>query len=165
VPHARMNLSLFTTNKGKGKAALLTLTERKTRMKIIRKLKAGTQAAVVRAINGIERQMGPEAFHMVFKSITADNGSEFLDFQALEKSVRGGLRRTQVYYAHPYSSWGRGTNENANRIIRRFIPKGCDISKITRAEIQRIENWINRYPRKILNFKTAEEMFIQELAA
>ncbi len=133
--------------------------------RILRKLKGGTQATVVRAINGIERQMGKEAFKVVFKSITADNGSEFLDFHALEKSVHGGLRRTHIYYAHPYSSWERGTNENTNRMIRRFIPKGSDISKITRAEIQKIEDWINRYPRKILDFKTAEEMFIQELAA
>ena len=158
-------IDLVVSGKRKGKAALLTLTERKTKKEIIRKLKAGTQAAVVRAINSIERQMGTEAFRVVFKSITADNGSEFLDFQALEKSVRGSAPRTHIYYAHPYSSWERGTNENTNRMIRRFIPKGSDISKITRAEIQKIENWINRYPRKILNFKTAEEMFIQELAA
>ena len=79
-------IDLVVSGKGKGKAALLTLTERKTRMEIIRKLKAGTQAAVARAINGIERQMGSEAFRVVFKSITADNGSEFLDFQALEKA-------------------------------------------------------------------------------
>ena len=158
-------IDLVVSGKGRGKAALLTLTERKTRMEIIRKLKDGTQAAVVRAIDGIERQMGPEAFRVVFRSITADNGSEFLDFHALEKSVRRGAPRTHIYYAHPYSSWERGTNENTNRMIRRFIPKGSDISKITRAQIQKIENWINRYPRKILNFKTAEEMFIQELAA
>jgi hypothetical protein len=62
-------------------------------------------------------------------------------------------------------SWFRGSNENANRIIRRFIPTGCDISKCTHRQIQRIEEWINNYPRKILNFKTGEEMFIQELAA
>jgi IS30 family transposase len=158
-------IDLVVSGKGRGKAALLTLTERKTRMEIIRKLKDGTQAAVVRAIDGIERQMGPEAFRVVFKSITADNGSEFLDFQALEKSVRGGAARTHIYYAHPYSSWERGTNENTNRMIRRFIPKGSDISKIPRAEIQKIENWINRYPRKILNFKTAEELFMKALAA
>jgi IS30 family transposase len=50
-------------------------------------------------------------------------------------------------------------------MIRRFIPKGSDITKCTRTAIQEIENWINRYPRKILNFKTAEELFIQEIAA
>jgi len=108
---------------------------------------------------------GEEAFKVVFKSITADNGSEILDFAALGKLVFSSSARTYVYYAHPYSSWERGTNENTNRMIRRFIPKGSDISKFTCAEIQRIEDWINRYPRKILNFKTAEEMFIKDLAA
>ncbi len=158
-------IDLVVGGQGKGPAVLLTLTERKTRKEIIRKLKDKTQYAVVRAINGIERQMGKEAFRAVFKSITADNGSEFLDYEALEASVLGRLSRTRIYYAHPYSSWERGSNENANRIIRRFIPKGSDISKFTHEKIKRIEEWINNYPRKILNFKTAEEMFVQELAA
>ena len=157
-------IDLVVGGRGKGSSALLTLSERKTRKQIIRKLKDKTQKAVVRAINGIERQMGAEAFRTVFKSITADNGSEFLDHEALERSVSSGSR-THIYYAHPYSSWERGSNENANRIIRRFIPKGCDISKFTRKQIQVIENWINNYPRKILDFETAEERFIQELAA
>lgn len=157
-------IDLVVGGKGKGTTVLLTLTERKTRKLIIRKLKDRTQKAVARAINGIERQMGAEAFRTVFKSITADNGSEFLDHKVLERSVSSGSR-THIYYAHPYSSWERGSNENANRIIRRFIPKGCDISKFTRKQIQKIEDWINNYPRKILDFETAEERFIQELAA
>ena len=86
------------------------------------------------------------------------------DRKALERSESSGSR-THIYYAHPYSSWERGSNENANRVIRRFIPKGCDISKFTRKQIQKIEDWINNYPRKILNFETAEKRFIQELAA
>ena len=155
-------IDLVVGGRGKGSAALLTLIERKTRKQIIRKLKDKTQKAVVRAINDIERQMGTEAFRTVFKSITADNGSEFLDHEALERSVSNGSR-THIYYSHPYSSWERESNENANRIIRRFIPKGCDISKFTRKQIQVIENWINNYPRKILDFETAEERFIQEL--
>jgi IS30 family transposase len=157
-------IDLVVGGKGKGTAVLLTLTERKTRKQIIRKLKDKTQSSVVRALNGIERQMGPEAFRTVFKSITADNGSEFLDHEALERSVSGGSR-TYIYYAHPYSSWERGSNENANRMIRRFIPKGCDISEFTRKQIQQVEDWINNYPRKILDFETAEERFIRELAA
>ena len=157
-------IDLVVGGRGQGTAALLTLIERKTRKQIIRKLKDKTQKAVARAINGIERQMGKEAFRTVFKSITADNGSEFLDHEALERSVSSGSR-THIYYAHPYSSWERGSNENANRMIRRFIPKGCDISKYTCKQIQVIEDWLNNYPRKILDFETAEERFIQELAA
>ena len=157
-------IDLVVGGKGAGSAALLTLIERKSRKLIIRKIKDKTQAAVKRAINGIERAMGKEAFKVVFKSITADNGSEFLDYIALEASVFDHSARTHIYYAHPYSSWERGSNENANRMIRRFIPKGRDISKYTRTAIQKIENWINQYPRKILNFKTAEELFVQEIA-
>lgn len=157
-------IDLVVGGKSKGPAVLLTLTERKTRKQIIRKLKDRTQKTVTRALNGIERQMGKEAFRTVFKSITADNGSEFLDHENLERSVDGG-KRTYIYYAHPYSSWERGSNENANRMIRRFIPKGSDISKLTRKQIRSIEAWINNYPRKILNFETAEERFIRELAA
>ena len=156
-------IDLVVGGKGKGSSVLLTLTERKSRKQIIRKLKNKTQKAVVKAINGVERQMGKEAFRAVFKSITADNGSEFLDYKALERSVYSGSR-TRIYYAHPYSSWERGSNENASRMIRRFIPKGCDISKYTCKQIQGIEDWLNNYPRKILNFETAEECFIREMA-
>lgn len=157
-------IDLIVGGKGQGPSVLLSLTERKTRKQIIRKLKDRTQKAVAGAINGMERQMGQAAFRAVFKSITADNGSEFLDGESLERSVTGG-KRTHIYYAHPYSSWERGSNENANRIIRRFIPKGTDLSKLTRRHIRQVEDWINNYPRKILGFKTAEERFIKELAA
>lgn len=158
-------IDLVVSGKGQGSAALLTLIERKTRKLIIRKIKDKTQASVLRAINGIEQSMGKEAFRVMFLSITADNGSEFLDYLALEQSVKSRSRRTHIYYAHPYSSWERGSNENANRIVRRFIPKGCDIGQYTSAGIREIEDWINNYPRKILNFKTAEEVFTQQGAA
>ncbi|VGO22953.1 IS30 family transposase [Pontiella sulfatireligans] len=149
-----------------GAAALLTLVERKSRKLIIRKIKDKTPAAVSRAINGMNAPWARRRSQgRVRKSITADNGSEFLDSAALEASEFGSSARTHLYYAHPYSSRERGSNENTNRMIRRFIPKGSDITKCTRTAIQEIENWINRYPRKILNFKTAEELFIQEIAA
>ena len=157
-------IDLIVGGKGKSKAVLLTLTERYSRKQIIRKIKNKRQKSVIRAMNGIERQMGKEHFCKVFKSITADNGSEFLDYEALERSVYGGVR-THIYYAHPYSSWERGSNERANRIIRRFVPKGSDISKYTRKEIQVIEDWINNYPRKILDFETPKERFIREVVA
>ena len=140
--------------------ALLTLNERKTRRVIIRKLKARTQAEVIRALRAIETQMGAGAFRNVFKSITADNGSEFLDYKAIEQNGR-----TRLYYAHPYSSWERGSNENVNRLIRRFIPKGSDGKKVSAQRIKEIEEWINAYPRKRLNYQTAEERYHQELAA
>ena len=71
-------------------------------------------------MNGIERSMGREA---MLVSITADNSNEFLDYLSMEKSVVGRSSRTHIDYADPYSSWKRGSNENANRMIRRFVPK------------------------------------------
>lgn len=158
-------IDLVVSGTGQGTAALLTLAERRSRKMIVRKIADKTQRAVQSTLNGIERTLGKEAFKAVFKTITADNGSEFLDFKALERSVFGGSNRTRIYYAHPYSSWERGTNENGNRMVRRFVPKGSDISKFTCKQIAGFEEWINTYPRKILGFKTAEEVFIQQAAA
>jgi IS30 family transposase len=120
------------------------------RKELIFKLPSKSQASVVNALNKLERKMGA-GFSRIFKTITCDNGCENLDFEGIEKSVIKEGSRTKVYYAHPYSAWERGTNENINKMIRRFIPKGADISKYTKKEIEHIEHWINNYPRKILN--------------
>ena len=150
------------------KPALLTLLERKTRDLIIRKIPDKTQASVLRILNGIERESGHDNFRKRFKSVTADNGSEFLDVECLQKSAFSKKQRTCFFYAHPYSSWERGSNENVNRIIRRFIAKGRKIEDFTRSTISTIEDWINNYPRKILNFESAQKLFdleLQKLAA
>ena len=146
-------------------AALLTLVERKHRRLIIRKIPDKTQASVLKALRGIERQYGARRFRRIFRTITADNGSEFLDFEALEASEFSQQQRTQIFYAHPYSSWERGSNENANRIIRRFVAKGRDIAHFTKIRISEIEAWINDYPRRILDFMTPNELFMKELRA
>jgi transposase, IS30 family len=146
--------------KGTGSAVLLTLTERQTRTERIIKLPRKTQAAVVAALDVLERQMGRKEFVHTFRSITVDNGSEFLDYAGIERSLLSKHKsRTIVYYAHPYSSWERGSNENLNRMIRRFIPKGTDISKLGKREIKRIQDWLNTYPRKILNYRTPAEVY------
>jgi IS30 family transposase len=64
----------------------------------------------------------------------------------------------EIYYAHPYSSWERGSNENGNGILRRFIPKGTDLATITTKQLQEYEDWVNNYPRKIFGYKTSNEM-------
>ena len=133
------------------KNVLLVFSERTSRKELIFKIKRKSQSEVVRIINRLERRLGRAAFNEKFKSITSDNGCEFLDFEAIETSLYSKTKlRTKMYYAHPYSSWERGTNENINKMIRRFIPKGCDIATFEDKEIQRIEHWINNYPRKIL---------------
>ena len=144
----------------KKKSGLFVLTERKTREEIILKIKALTQEAILEAIGKLENKY-KRHFKDKFKSITFDNGGEFLDWEAIEKSCLYQGKRTLVYFAHPYSSWERGTNENQNRMIRRFIPKGTDISKISDKEIKRIENWMNNYPRKIPGYKSANEMVLE----
>jgi IS30 family transposase len=146
-------------------ACLLTLLERKHRRIIVRKLPDKTQASVLRAIKGIEREYGARRFRQIFKSITVDNGSEFLDFKALETSAFSKRQRTCIFYAHPYSSWERGSNENANRMIRRFVAKGRDIARFTKQRIQEVEEWINDYPRRILQFMSPNELLEQELKA
>ena len=140
---------------GTSPACLLVLTERMTRRVVVRKLPARSQAAVARELDRLER-----ARHALFRSlktVTCDNGCEFLDFNAIERSALCRGRRCEVFFAHPFRASERGSNENANRIVRRFVPKGADISAFTRKRIQRIEDWINALPRKILDGLSAEE--------
>ena len=98
----------------------------------------------------LERRLGTKKFRETFKTITCDNGCENLDFKGMEKSVLTNIPGTQVFYAHPYSAWERGANECANKLIRRFIPKGTDISKYPKKFIRFIQHWMNNYPRKKL---------------
>ena len=133
------------------KTTLLVLSERATRKELIFKMKSKSQEEVIKVLNRMERQIGKKNFSKEFKMITADNGCEVLDFEGIEKSIFSKRKaRTKMYFTHPYSSYERGTNENINKMIRRFIPKGKDISKYSKKEIKRIEHWINNYPRKIL---------------
>lgn len=141
-------------------AVLLVLSERSRREEIIIKMSGKTQESVVESLDRLERKYG-KGFKEKFKTITVDNGSEFLDHDGIERSIKGkDKKRLKLYYAHPYSSWERGTNENINKLIRRFIPKGTDISKISKAKIKYIENWINSYPRRLLGYKSANDMAV-----
>jgi IS30 family transposase len=134
----------LVVGKKETKAALLTLTERKTRQEIILKLPDKTQASVIAAVLRLKTE-SRRAATSCFKSVTFDNGSEFLNSENLEKAFG-----CDVFYAHPFSSWERGTNENHNGIIRRFFPKGTDFSKISTRKIKAVQDWMNYYPRKIL---------------
>ena len=133
------------------KEVLLVLTERMSEQEIIRKIKSKSQLCVVNELDKLERKMGSKKFRETFKTITCDNGCENLDFEGIERSALTKSKRTKVYYAHPYSAWERGTNENNNKLIRRFIPKGADIGKFSHERIKMIEHWMNNYPRRKLN--------------
>ena len=148
---------------GKSKKVMLVLTERKTRKEIVYLMPDRKAQTVVKTLNMIERKCGERLFRDVFKTITVDNGVEFSDAEGLEKSRRNKKKRTKVYYCHPYSSCERGSNENANRLIRRHIPKGVNFDKKSKTEIKEIETWINNYPRKIFEYDTAENQFINEM--
>lgn len=146
------------------KKTLLVLTERYTRNEIIRLMKDKTAASVIKALDSIEKQYGSEMFSKVFKTITIDNGSEFSDFEGIERSIHGG-KRTKAFYCHPYSSYERGTNENTNKLVRRHYPKGVSFERVTATAIRKLEKWINNYPRKIFDFHCSAELFEAHLNA
>ena len=148
--------------RGASKKSLLVLTERKTRKEVIFLLKEHTSAAVVKALDRLERKLGKN-FRGIFKSITVANGSEFADWEGMERSKRSKKKRTKIYYCHPYSSWERGSNENQNKLVRRHIPKGVNFDDKTQGDIDDIAEWINNYPRRLHEYRTAEELYNKEL--
>ena len=90
-------------------------------------------------------------------SITADNGTEFSNLPILDSD------NLQIFYAHPYSSWERGSNERHNGLFRRFVPKGTPIKDISDETLKRAMEWSNKLPRKILQYKTPIEAFLDEV--
>lgn len=155
-----------------GKAAVLTLLERKTRYLIATRVDDKKVSSVAAALDLLEKRWGP-SFGSIFKSVTFDNGSEFKDAFALRRSAyaqcRGpdgeGGRLGDVYYAHPYCSSERGSNENANGMIRRAFPKGTVFDDVSQEQIDAWVAWINAYPRRILGGKCATAMFNAARAA
>src|SRR5699024_2399743 len=127
--------------------ALITLIERKTRHKIIRRISSKTASAVTKAMTEIFNEF--EDVKSVFRTITADNGSEFS-----ELSDQGEKQEIDVYFSHPYASWERGTNERHNGLIRRFIKKGQPIHSYDDEQIEYVETWMNTLPRKKLDYAT-----------
>jgi IS30 family transposase len=123
--------------------AIMTLTERVSRYEIIVKITDDHADTCRQALQDVIDDYGPE----YFKTVTFDNGSEFADLS----KVAG----TTVYFAHPYSPWERGTNENQNQLIREFIPKGHSMRALTLTGIQAIQNALNQRPRKVLNYQSA----------
>lgn len=142
--------------------SLLVLTERKTRKEFIFKIRHLAES-VVEVLNDLERQWG-DNFGKIFKTITMDNGTEFSYTKRLQTSILNPEEeRTKLYYCHAYSSWERGSNENANKLIRRHIEKGTDFDDISVERVKYIEAWINQYPRAIFNYRCAEVLWQEEL--
>ena len=116
---------------------------------------------IAKAFDKLERKYGSK-FYQMFKSITFDNGVEFMGYEGIEKSCRKKGSRVQIYYAHPYCSGERGSNENNNRMIRRWIPKGTDITNIKNSFIKEIEDWINNYPRAMFDYKSSNMLLLNQ---
>lgn len=140
--HWEMDL---VVGKSKSRPALLTLTERRSRREIIIKIPNKKASSVASALAKLD---------VSFKSVTTDNGSEFLQYEKLRQALHG----ADVYYCHSYAAWEKGTNENHNRMIRRWFPKGTDFTKITQRELNELAQWLNQYPRRKLGGRSPAEI-------
>ena len=139
------------------KSNLFTLIERKTRIYLSFKIENKEMKTIVELLNKIETKIGTENFKILFKSITFDNGIEFRDFIGMETSINKEQKRTKIYYANPYHSWERGSNENGNKMMRKFFPKGTNFNKISNSKIIDATNKINFSNRSLLNKLSAAE--------
>lgn len=148
--------------KREGKSTcLMTLVERKTRYGITMLIPKKSKKCIVKAISKIKAYYG-KYFYDIFKTITADNGSEFKDALGMSMQLKNG-KRVRIYFAHAYHSWERGTNENYNRMIRRYFPKGTNFEEVTKKELKIVIHRINKYPRKLFKYKTSKDLFLEEL--
>ena len=140
---------------GKGRRnALVTLVERKSgyaRIGLAENLKAATARQVA-----VQRMKDLPA--SLRRSVTFDNGKEFAEHEQLSRSLK-----LEVYFALPYRSWQRGTNENTNGLLRQFFPKGTDFSRISHQEVARAEQLLNERPRKRLGYRTPSEILKRRL--
>lgn len=133
---------------GKGKQnALVTLVERVTGLTKIRYVEDCGSTSV-------NREMVAVANEGNMQSVTLDNGKEFAKHEAFTQET-GAI----VYFADPYSSWQRGTNENTNGLIRQYFPKGTDFSTVSAKQIQEVENMLNNRPRKRLGYRTPNQVW------
>lgn len=138
--------------KKESSCVLLSIAERMTREYLLVKIPSRSSESVRLGLEKIAERFG-DRFEEIFKSVTADNGSEFVDLDRyLPES-------TKVYYAHPYSSYERGTNEKQNSLVRRFLPKGSSFDHISDDQVDFIQNWINNFPRKIFNYHSSDFLF------
>jgi IS30 family transposase len=129
-------------------SAIATLVERKTRFTHIIKLKNRKSETVT---TGFMTQLNKLDSNLK-RTMTYDNGFEMANHQWLTEQTG-----TEIYFAHPYSSWERGTNENTNGLIRRYLPKKTNFNKVRESKLEFIQNLLNNRPRKILNYMTPSE--------
>jgi len=135
---------------GKGhRHAIVSLTERKSRYALLKKVERKTAQAVGDAVIELLNSL-PVRVH----TVTSDNGREFADHERIARELR-----TDVYFAHPYSSWERATNENMNGLVRQYFPKKLNFAKITDEDIEFVMERLNNRPRKCLDFNSPKQVF------
>lgn len=134
------------------KGGILSVVERKSKLVRLRKLT--TKAAAEMKDNAIEL-LAPLATKV--HTITVDNGKEFCEHELIAAGLQA-----RIYFAHPYSSWERGLNENTNGLVRQYFPKKYDFAKITDQELQQVEDRLNNRPRKTLGYWTPNEVFFKQ---
>jgi IS30 family transposase len=134
----------------KSLVGLNTLVERVSGLVKISRINNGTGVETTKAVTN--RLASIPA--LMRKSLTVDNGGENAGHQEITKCL--GIA---VYFAHPYHSWERGTNENTNGLIRHYFPKGTDFATIPDERIKAVEEKLNTRPRKRLGYKTPQEVF------
>ena len=145
--------------KAKGhRESLLVLTERKHRIEIILRAEDKTAQATVKALRKLKSYFGTD-YRKIFKTITCDNGSEFADQNSMDATG------TVIFYCHPSAPHERGSNENANRLLRRWFPKGQSLRKVTQAQCNTAQNWLNHCPRALFGGESAAERLRAELPA
>lgn len=135
-------------------SAIATLVERKTRFTYIIKLNDRKSETVTTAFKNYLNKLDDT----LKRTMTYDNGFEMANHQWLTQQTG-----TDIYFAHPYSSWERGTNENTNGLIRRFLPKKTDFKLVPAKELNSIQNQLNNRPRKILQYLTPFEALLNEI--
>lgn len=145
-----------------GKGAIVTLTERSTNMLLMERLPEGKHPEPLAKV--VIRLLFP--YRHTIKTITTDNGSEFCCHKLISKALapKGTKNPNLVFFADSYSSWQKGAIENANKLIRQYIPKGTDFDTLTDAFIKKVQYKINSRPRKKLNFQSPKCVFFQEIA-
>lgn len=141
---------------GSGRDSVVTVVERVTGVVLIGKLPNVTAAALNHRFLTLIRRFKRE--HWIFRTMTADNGTEFHSHAAIERKT--GIR---FYFATPYHSWERGTNENTNGLIRQYLPKRVSLAKLTQAQCNAIAKRLNDRPRKRLGYATPLERLNQLL--
>ena len=118
----------------------------------MKKVERNTAEAVEQAIAELLQPLKPKCH-----TITSDNGREFANHQEIASKLH-----VAFYFAHPYSAWERGLNENTNGLVRQYFPKKSDFSKITDLDVQHVMDRLNNRPRKTLGFKTPNQVFFKQ---